>query len=834
MSTEKPWSLPGYKDITPQEWERAARGAAEEERRWLRDGERNIQYAPTPSTMADRAAVHAKAAAALADVAVLPLDVRTAAGLTTESVRSLYAAAKAEWQAAAAYLPPDVKANIEQTIPLPPRPATADSLLAKARLLGKVETPNILNVLDFAKHQAVFWTPAKERTVETAPEHDYEYARGTWAADMLEESVDVSSSELYIEAMREGRFAGEMLPGLELPGAMFGGRKTCGLPTVLGHVGDDDECGHRGKVVCTRGEMTCRSRPCNKCFDRWAAKEATKMADKLSAGLMRAHLAESGAPGGARVVVMHLAVSLPPSEKIAWASGPKERARIRKAVKAELERRGRMWGYSMSDHSYRFTENLESAYLSPHLHVFAIGWLDYRKNADRFKEFKDVPYAVHEVMVKGRGTGLDAQPTLATRITGRCRGMFVKHLSSLETYADIYQACYYVCTHGTASSRRLGETGGGEHATRWFGQLGNGKTKTESISRYERGAMAGEFHTTPLPEIIDRITLWRGQAGPDGLLSTVTPTHVFSGTGHDTCLAAFDSALIAEQRAHPATAKFERMLEHCAETPAGVDGPATVCLEEQPHNAAADGPPPEEPQDVYILAHVHGRVLTSKAYIPATKDGPARWMTPEEALRHGYTKEKSRWVVVRIHDRSTHLCPLCGVKMTQLVWDPGGTDTPMMPLNVSEGLGIVDMTPPDEMIDEAEMKPPARQWVVMDVRGEYEGNNEEDMRDFEWLTARNWMAITHTWRMPAWDGAGMLVQEDGQLDFPAHMDKLDVEVKRDITYDVLYSKVRAEFQKQKDEAYARGSWFHYSEADVKEKVADLFEQQATTSRNTRL
>lgn len=186
------------------------------------------------------------------------------------------------------------------------------------------------------------------------------------------------------------------------------------------------------------------------------------MARKLSGGVARARLADGGAAGGRRTPVLHIVISLPPEEHAAWAyGGPAERARIRKAALAELHRRGRFWGGCYVDHDYRFAAELESMYLSPHIHVLVIGWIEYRTNAERFTEYRNKPLEVRPMRQGDQ---------VVDRRYGRCRGVFIKHLSTPDTHDDIEFASSYTLSHSTASARRLGETAGGEHAVRPAGQ----------------------------------------------------------------------------------------------------------------------------------------------------------------------------------------------------------------------------------------------------------------------------------------------------------------------------------------------------------------------------
>lgn len=340
-----------------------------------------------------------------------------------------------------------------------------------------------------------------------------------------------------------------MLPGRELPGSPFNGRRTCGLPTTLGHIGDEAS-GHDGAVVLKRGEMSCDGRGCMRCRVRgWMGGEARGMARKLSGGVARARLADGGAAGGRRTPVLHIVISLPPEEHAAWAyGGPAERARIRKAALAELHRRGRFWGGCYVDHDYRFAAELESMYLSPHTHVLVIGWIEYRTNAERFTEYRNKPLEVRPMRQGDQ---------VVDRRYGRCRGVFIKHLSTPDTHDDIEFASSYTLSHSTASARRLGETAGGEHTVRWFGQLGNGRTQVVEVSRYERGELVAD-ELVPnsgaiVPAQIASQTVWRASATDEGndTIPRAEPHHVFTERGHAACARGLRRAAAALHRDRP-------------------------------------------------------------------------------------------------------------------------------------------------------------------------------------------------------------------------------------------------------------------------------------------
>ena len=202
----------------------------------------------------------------------------------------------------------------------------------------------------------------------------------------------------------------------------------------------------------------------------------------------------------------------------------------------------------MVDHSYRFTKGLGNANLSVHLHVLMIGWLNYQKNADRFLQFRDVPYTVRPMP--------QADGSVVERRYGRGRNVFIKHLSTVDTYDDVYGVCDYVLSHSTASARRLGETAGGEHTVRWIGALANGRTQVHDVSRFERGDLI-ENSGAALPAQIKSMTIWRASAPDKGdkTISRTDPRHVWTGSGPAECAEGLRAAGASHHRDHPALAK---------------------------------------------------------------------------------------------------------------------------------------------------------------------------------------------------------------------------------------------------------------------------------------
>lgn len=397
----------------------------------------------------------------------------------------------------------------------------------------------------------------------------YEYASGTWADEAGTETVDLSATELYAQRMTDVAFP-DQVPGCELPGCRRAALRTCGAVAILGHVGKggkDDK--HEGKIVAKRGDMSCGSRGCNMCHVKWRDAEAGKMADKLHAGVARARLADGGAPGRREYPVVHLAVSLPPIEELPWLSGPTERAQIRKAaIEKELaERCDYLYAWCAVDHTYRYEADLSGLKVSPHIHVLMIGYLNYNKNRDRFLSFRNEAYTTRRMVIGGEDVAQyrrtpvgamigPAQSRTIERVYGRCRGMFVKHLSTLRTHGDVRFVSAYILGHSTASARPLGELSGGEHTVRWYGALANGRTQVAPVSRYEAGDLI-ENSGAKLPSQITALTVWRSSASDrdDDTISRAETRHVWTGTGVEACTAGLHEAAAHERKDYPALAK---------------------------------------------------------------------------------------------------------------------------------------------------------------------------------------------------------------------------------------------------------------------------------------
>ena len=766
-----------------------------------------------------------------------------------------------------------------------------------------------------------FVRPSKQRD-----DADYEYARATWAEGAAGEKADVTSTQLYEEAMTEGRFAGSMVPGCELPGALFAGRKTCGKIAVLGHIGDRAS-GHEGKVHAVCGAMSCRGRGCNMCHLAWKRDEARAVADKMSDAAVLGHIKESGASGGARLPVLHVAISFGPGDHAEWLSGPAGRARLRDAAIEELKRRCPwIYAWCVIDHTYRYTDGLEDMYPSPHLHVLMIGWLDYRLNKERFLKYKDVPYEVRPMR--------HPDGSVTERMYGRGRGVFIKHLSTLDTREDIYHVADYDLSHCTALARRQGELSGGEHAVRWGGALANGKIKTASVSRHERGELVANDlianSRVELPGVIDHLTVWHATASDDkdgeNTVSRAEPRQVFTGSGHEACARGLRKVAARLRSDHPAPAKNGGVVGEVDGSPVetftvdgkGVQAPPDdyLVLKVEGHSrpeadaraaAAADGVADARralnadrdlrgSDAAARVAEAGGHALAAAQYVQLANrydgpDAPPRHMlvggkavpyaaemrrragaelraargllaaaaTSAHRNLHGdrlarladrvaaavrsvakaaaLSKERSRWVVVRVHSDYDHLCT-CGARLVHLVFDPGGGEKEYeMPDAMAEAMKIgVEEPPPSD--GDGDEESAAAAWLRTDAVGGKDG------RAWQWMHGRDWMRERRERYLPAWEvrtvnvptlgprRAVGIVYEDGRLTPAPHVDAMHGSIRTCVFYDVLYTHVRADMLAQRSVVRAEGgvSYRLTHEAVVERMLALCTRPPATLRR----
>ena len=135
------------------------------------------------------------------------------------------------------------------------------------------------------------------------------------------------------------------------------------------------------------------------------------------------------------------------------------------------------------DHPYRFSEGLDSARLSPHLHLIVTGWLD----GQIVKELYEKTHWI------------------------------VSNISNMETWMDCYSLSQYLLSHSAVFMKEEGKRSA-EHSIRYFGECHNKKFKVIDVLK----------HSITGKEQIDSVLLQRKEIEKKGIvypLQKVSYTH---------------------------------------------------------------------------------------------------------------------------------------------------------------------------------------------------------------------------------------------------------------------------------------------------------------------
>jgi len=283
----------------------------------------------------------------------------------------------------------------------------------------------------------------------------------------------------YMKKMKDQYFAKDLVSNIALPGHLYNGKDSCGKTKVLGckesHLHKQNKCYIR--KTC----MYCNGRGCQVCFDHSIKREAKSMTDRMITftNLKRnrqVYLKENRIRIGS-----HIVISVPDCEHYkSLEKKPRDKIRnyglklarglydvennklvLNEKQKEKLISSGREYwcngidGGVMVDHAYRFTEGLESARFSPHIHSIITGWINGKYCAKV------------EELTK----------------TNTDQGWVISHLSTFETEKECYSLCKYILSHSSVYHKEVGKRSA-EHGVRWFGEAHNKFFKVESALKY--------------------------------------------------------------------------------------------------------------------------------------------------------------------------------------------------------------------------------------------------------------------------------------------------------------------------------------------------------------
>ncbi len=238
-------------------------------------------------------------------------------------------------------------------------------------------------------------------------------------------------------------FAKDFVSDIMLPAHVYNGKESCGKWKVKGCLEKHENNG--GYI--SKGVMSCNNRGCRKCATSSIKREAKSITNRLMtfANLKKnrkIYLKENRSR-----ILSHNVVSIPFEEHSLYLKKEGRKKLRAKAIK--ILKQFDIDGGVMIDHPYRFSKGLESARLSPHLHLILTGWIDGQK--------------VKEIYEK--------------------TGWIIANISTIQSWKDCYSLAKYILSHSAVFMKEEGKRSS-EHTVRYFGECHNKKFKVEEVLKH--------------------------------------------------------------------------------------------------------------------------------------------------------------------------------------------------------------------------------------------------------------------------------------------------------------------------------------------------------------
>jgi|APSaa5957512535_1039671.scaffolds.fasta_scaffold10552_5 hypothetical protein len=283
------------------------------------------------------------------------------------------------------------------------------------------------------------------------------------------------SFDAYEIKNQSQHFAKDFVSDIMLPAHSFNGKESCGKGRrIIGCIESDlhprNNGGYIRKIV-----MHCNHKGCKICASTTMAREARSITNRLLTFTnlkknRKIYLKENRSR-----ILSHNVISVPFEEQSkfltkdgraelklkrlkilnAYYDVEKDRLVFDKKAKEKLIASGKpilrndIDGGVMIDHPYRFTDDLESAYLSPHYHSILAGWID------------------------GKFCAKVQEKT----------GWVISNISTLDTWIDCYSLSKYLLSH-SAVYMKDEDKRSAEHSVVYFGECQNTFFKVESVLKH--------------------------------------------------------------------------------------------------------------------------------------------------------------------------------------------------------------------------------------------------------------------------------------------------------------------------------------------------------------
>jgi len=230
-----------------------------------------------------------------------------------------------------------------------------------------------------------------------------------------------------------------------LPAHVYDGKESCGKWKINGCL-ESDLHSHGGGYI-KKTIQHCNYKGCRVCASNSIQREAKAITNRLMTFCNLKSNKKIYMKKNKSRILLHVVVSIPFEEHSLYLEKD-TRKKLRKKVIKYLNQFD-IDGGVMIDHPYRFSEGLESARFSPHLHLIVTGWLDGLQVKELYEK----------------------------------TNWIISNLSTLESWLDCYSLSQYLLSHSAVFMKEEGKRSA-EHSVRYFGECHNKKFKVESILKH--------------------------------------------------------------------------------------------------------------------------------------------------------------------------------------------------------------------------------------------------------------------------------------------------------------------------------------------------------------
>jgi len=249
----------------------------------------------------------------------------------------------------------------------------------------------------------------------------------------------------YEEKNSAQHFAKDFVSDIMLPAHVYNGKASCGAWKNIGCL--EKDLHEYGGGYIRKGEMHCNYKGCRKCATNTIKREALAITNRMMTFCNLKRNRKIYLKENRSRILLHTIISIPYDEHSLYTTKKGRKKLRQKAIKYLKE--FDIDGGVMIDHPYRFDKGLESARLSPHLHMIITGWIDGQKAKELYEK----------------------------------TGWILSNISTMESWNDCYNLAKYLLSHSAVFMKEDGKRSA-EHSVRYFGECHNKKFKVEQVLKF--------------------------------------------------------------------------------------------------------------------------------------------------------------------------------------------------------------------------------------------------------------------------------------------------------------------------------------------------------------